>query len=234
MAKTAQPPAWFPSALVWLFPWVVGNLGWMLLALAPAIVVTNYVEAWIERRVELPKLLNEILARMRPYFMPAKLRQAPPADHRLTLFRAGRGQKRLDILARSGEATPGSRRRWRIHPDNKAQCEGVAGVGWYIDSVMTVPSPQESELPDISTAGVASDDDIADYAQRTFVTADQVREDRWSARSFATITIRVDGRRWGVLVLDSVAPKGADLKRIKEMVFAADVLADIIKAWGER
>lgn len=102
-------------------------------------------------------------------------------------------------------------------------------MSWWTDSLVIVPADGEASLPDISGAPV--DNDVEEYATRTFVKPDRVRAAKWKARSFAAMAVRIDGRRWGVLVLDSRDPAGAKKDVLEKVTFTPDVVADIVKAW---
>jgi hypothetical protein len=239
VAKAVTAPTWFPEGWKPLFPWVVKNQFWLLTCPLVAVVALQFVEKRIEHRLhrrarekQLKRLMEELLQRLRERFIPPRLRRDPPPFHRLTLFRANKERERLEIVARSAEATRGSTTCWQIDPDDQSKCKGVAGVAWYFDTIIVVPDPGEPELPNVS--GPCTEAEIEDYARRCFVPAASIREHRWAARSFAAMSIRVDGRRWGALVLDSVSPRGAQQRIIAQMAFAADMLGDIIRAWGDR
>ena len=237
IAKSSSPPTWFPDQWKPLFPWVVSNQFWLLPGPPLVVVILKYVEHLVGKRqakksreYQLQRLLEELLERLRERFIPTRLRREPPPHHRLTLFRANRKQMQLEMVARSAEATRGSTTCWRIHPDEQSQCEGVAGVAWYLDTMLVLPGAGEPDLPDVT--GNCDETTIENYARRTFVSAELIREHRWTARSFAAMTIRVDGKKWGVLVLDSVSTRGAQQRIIVRMAFAADMLGDIIKRWS--
>jgi len=227
-----RAPHWVPTNLV---EWVANNAFYLVPSLLVSVAVLQLLEYRVHRfqaRRRLRVLLESVLERFRDRLLPTTLRADPPPHHRLTVFKANRRQSKLRIVARSAEPTRGSKTYWRIDPDDQSKCEGVAGAGWYLDSVITRPGSNESELPDVS--GHCTAEEVLDYAKRTWCTPEQVRKHRWGARSFAALTIRVKGRRWGVLVLDSVSPQGAST-RIRTMYqFAADILGDIIEQWSTK
>ncbi len=230
--RLAGYPEWFPA---WLQPWIVSHQFWLVALPAAAVVPLEALERWLIRRrrsARLKALLAELLERIRPEFLVQDLREAPAPHHRLTLYKANKRQTKLTIVARSGEATSGSATWWAIHRDEQNRCQGVAGMGWYLSALLVVPDRRAAALPDV--AGTPSERELADYAKRTYVTEQDVSKHRWRARSFAAMTIRDGGRRWGVLVFDSVDPDAGRGDFPKKMLsFTPQILTAIIKAWNE-
>ena len=245
IAKVSVVPSWWPPNRADFFPWVAGNQFWLLTGPPVVVVFVQWLEKGFddraarvrsaclehERTERLRVLLGALLARMRPEFFPKHLRDESEVHHRLTVFRASADGTRLEIVARSSSATSGSRTTWTIHNDVLDRCEGVAGVAWHLNMLIQVPGKGEAPLPDVSTS--PSDDDVREYARRTWVSDAQVRTIRWKARSYAAIVLRSSGRKWGVLVLDSTDPHGTIGTIIKGRLFTADMLGDIIQAWSE-
>ncbi len=232
IAKSGTAPTWMPEPFCSIFPWTVANQWWLLPGPPVVAVACQWALSRLalrDREAQLQALLSDVLTTLRSRFIPATVREDPEVDHRLTLYCADRKQAKLRIFARSGEATRNSGTCWQIDPNDRNRCQGVAGVGWYLNSTMFVPERGEEPLPDISRESTSRDEES--YAARTFVTCEDVRRNRWKARSFATLTVRVDGRRWGVLVLDSVDPEGANRRIVRKVEFAVDMIADIIRAW---
>lgn len=242
IARMTAPPSGF-SVEQWepVRAWAVKNQVWFLVGLPIVMLTLNTVPAWVaaaqQKRIrdeQLRGLLARALARLRREFIPERLRNDPETDHRLTVFRADHAQTKLEIVARSSEATSGSETVWTIHPDVLGRCQGVAGIAWFQNHTVIVPAEGAPDLPDVSQPAKPSKKDVTDYAEGTFVTPEQVREHRWRARSYAAISIRrSDGRKWGVLVLDSVDSRGATEENILKVRFTADMLGDIISAWGD-
>ncbi len=199
LTKVSSPPSWIPKGR---FDWIVANQFWLLVALPMLGLLLDYTrkhlddahhdrvrsrlkekctrevaEANSRKEEDLRALLQNLLRCLRDQFIPAEMRDDPPLNHRLTLFRADAEQGRLLICARSVEATSGSGTSWGIHQDDRGACEGVAGVGWFENAAFTV-----TDLPDLSTS--PGDAEMQYYAERTFVTPDQVREQKWKARSY--------------------------------------------------
>jgi len=208
-AKVSTPPSWWPLNWVNFFPWVVANQFWLLTGPPIAVVVIQWIEKWFDNRVarvrsarlerertaRLRVLLGALLARMRPEFFPKHLRDESEVHHRLTVFRASADGMRLEIVARSSAATSGSKTTWTIHNDVLDRCEGVAGVAWHLNMLIQVPGKGEAPLPDVSAS--PSDEDVREYARRTWVSDAQVRTIRWKARSYAAIVLRSSGLKWG-------------------------------------
>ncbi|MCH7870556.1 MAG: hypothetical protein IID33_02540 [Planctomycetes bacterium] len=236
LVQFSRMPEWWPKEWSGFLPWVKLNQFWLL----PVPPLAAFFLLWakqkietratrLEREVRLKALLCLLLRRLRSPFVAKTFRDDPETDHRLTIFLADADESKLQIVARSSEATAGSRTSWSIDPDVPSKCEGIAGLAWYHNAQILVPGKNEPELPDVSRA--CSDAEIDDYARRTFVTPEQVRERKWPARSFAALVLRSGGKRLGVLVLDSVSPSGANLTIIRRNEFTADMLVDIISGW---
>ncbi len=118
----------------------------------------------------------------------------PRHHHRVTLFR--HNGRYLVQYCRSDHTTQKSKTKW-FAPDDADRAEGIAGHVWSADSILTV-----TDLPDISCA-VAPLTHVADYARRTYVSSEWAQRHRPKARSYVGIPVRVGGRLWGVVVLDS-------------------------------
>ncbi len=122
--------------------------------------------------------------------------------HRATLFacegpdsRSGVG-KHLAIFARSGVHLD-SPRTWPLDDNHPEGCRGVAGKIWY------------HNITDIKTAECAwpSDDNLlekARYAESLEITVAEAEKLNVKSRAFAGAPIVVGGRKWGVLLLDSL------------------------------
>lgn len=226
-AKLSTLPTWWPANWSGFHGWVAGNQFWLLVVLP---LLGGGVEAFernLARRegsAQLYELLRKVLQRLVYGLVPDAAVGDSPIDHRLTLFRADMARGRLIIVARSSHVTGESVTSWRIDRNSLERCEGVAGVTWFRDCLLTV-----QDLPDVSNE--CADGEVEDYARRTFVRRSDVIEKRWRARSYAATTIRVAGEPWGVLVLDSIDPRGASDRIWARESFAVEMLGDIIQGW---
>ena len=245
LVKVTKIPTWWPETWNGFFPWM--NENQVLVISIPFILLflLQRFNGWVDRReaerkeefrlkdrnAKLKELLSRLLERVRLEFIPQSLHEAPKPHHRLTVFKANEEQTCLEIFARSSEATRTSSTSWEIHPDIESKCEGVAGMAWFRDHWVIVPGPESPELPAVGNG--ANDERIADYARRTWVSEEVVRKKCWQARSFAAITIRVNGRRWGVLVLDSADPRGADDQLVRRKGPTVEMFGQLIEAWIE-
>lgn len=234
IVKVGKVPDWWSPESKVALAWIVANQWWLLPGVPLLAFFLAWTTSWMERseavarrEAAFRRVLGRMLETLRPEFILSRLSGDPETFHRLTIFKANRKQTELRIVARSTEATSGSATRWRIHPDREGECEGVAGVAWFRNCMLTI-----ANLPDV-TKCEADDANIRQYAERTYVSQQNVREQRWCARSYAALGLRTaDGRRWGVLVLDSMDPEGANDRIVKGMGFTPELLSHIIE-WGE-
>lgn len=116
-------------------------------------------------------------------------------------FRSGRTKKSpfggfLVPFVRSGFMTERPSVVFRT-PDN-ADFEGVAGYAFTSNTCIACEN-----LPDVSTNVNPSAADYKKYAGATFVGVEWLKNERSSARSLYGIPVRVDGRPWGAIVVDS-------------------------------
>lgn len=81
-------------------------------------------------------------------------------------------------------------------PEDGPKCEGVAGRAWSSPKQIYV-----DDLPDVRFA--ENRGDLEKYAKATYVSVERVKEARPAARSFLAFPVECNGRRWGVIVLDS-------------------------------
>jgi hypothetical protein len=125
--------------------------------------------------------------------------------HRVTLFKAYkpflRKARSLKIFARSGTAYSGSKSSFKID-DTKAETnEGIAGQAWFINAQLTVtdlPEWPEQQTPI-----------RFEYAQKGFLPMDKAAQLELKSRSItATVVRNREGKKWGVLVVDSPDPQG--------------------------
>lgn len=183
------------KAASWMFPhtlWVV-PIGALLGAGCP------YLDRWARRQPLRRAHMERWLDRMRRFVFNEEVLGQPEQHHRLTVFRP-KGKK-LVIYARSSFSTRRSTRRFRFDPHEEERCEGFAGRACNQQVVLG-----EENLPDLH--GIATPNDFADYARRSFVTVEWLNLNKPHARCYAAYPIRLHGEPWGVLVADSRDPYG--------------------------
>lgn len=109
---------------------------------------------------------------------------------------------------RSGEATR-HRGSCFLAPDDGDRAEGVAGQTWAQKNIVFVPPPNDPPLPDLTHT--SSDADMQEYARRSFVDPEWVRQwlrdhKRGLATRYVGIPVELKSRVWGVIVLDLRSP----------------------------
>jgi hypothetical protein len=108
-------------------------------------------------------------------------------------------------VERSGETTK-NRGSCFLAPDDADLAEGIAGQTWSQKSgIVFVPPPNDPPLPDLNEG--SSDADIREYAKRSFVSEQWVRQwlaehKRGLATRFVGIPVEIKSQTWGVIVLD--------------------------------
>jgi hypothetical protein len=194
----------------WLVGWVKANFWWQFTALlivlagvTPIVWVLNYVIGLNRRSATLKGVLDAFHREM-------SRNETRPYSLRITLFKECR-KKWLNIWARSGHVTLGSRTRFRIDPNSKNRNEGIAGRCWYENVTITC-----RDLPDVSTQG-ASEESIEAYAAATFYDKEKIRSRKPKSRSLAGIPVSVNGKPWGVLVFDGESPTSVDDRLVVHM-----------------
>jgi hypothetical protein len=121
---------------------------------------------------------------------------APPGtlcQHRVTLYvcqgsASGPG-KHLKCYARAGVPQPTT--TWAVDNQNKQNCEGIAGLVWFNNAIMTVPVS-----PDWNT-------NLNAYASAVHLTLAKAAVLTEKSRAVTGAVVRVAGMKWGVLLLDS-------------------------------
>jgi hypothetical protein len=137
-------------------------------------------------------------------------------EHRVTLFQFTRWHfcarkwpwsGWLFPVERSGHTTQKTNIVF-LAPDEADKVEGVAGMTWSRRQVVHV-----KDLPDLSVD--FSDQAIGEYAKRSWMPENVVRQRKPRARSLVGIPVEVKSEIWGVIVVDSRKPeiKQADVKK---------------------
>lgn len=161
-------------------------------------------------------------------------------DHRVTLFRCAKWHQRIGInhllfkfgpllvpVARSGHQAQKSTSFFRVSEKGKGT-QGVAGETWSRQRVWCVMNlPQPNSVSDDST--------ITDYAEKTTVdkkwVIDRLRSGAGLPMSICGIPVRVGGKPWGVLVIDSVAsdPDGISEDNENSYNLFSQILSPLLK-----
>ncbi len=107
-------------------------------------------------------------------------------------------------VARSGHTTKKVKSTF-LAPDDADSCEGVVGRAWACDGLIHIDG-----LPEINSS--SSENEVKAYAKKIWVSEDwvklKVKQTKPLARSFIGFPIKVNGERWGVVIVDSVRPDG--------------------------
>lgn len=126
-------------------------------------------------------------------------------------------------FVRSGFMTQRSSVAFKAQEDGSY--EGVAGFAYCTNVVVT-----KENLPDVGPQTSPSDEDFRKYAEETFVDPRWLRKERSTSRSLYGIPVRVEGKPWGAIVVDSRQPsihKSKDV--VKSYSLVAAVLGELIK-----
>ena len=153
-----------------------------------------------EREQLARRLMKAVLDAMRREYF-ARVEDENLHQHRVTLLifkdadASLRLEKRLEIYARSG-VFESSTCVLRVSENELGQCEGVAGRVWFRGA------PQTVELPEW-----ASDDASQHaYADDGYLGIDRAAGLNVKSRALSGVPVRAFGRKWGVLILDSLVP----------------------------
>jgi hypothetical protein len=180
--------------------WWVPVLLYVAHALAQRLAKITPSSAW--------KTIHSVLDKLRAQAFP-KNASGPPAAHlnRVTLFQYKPFRMRfckypwtgwLVPVERSGHVTKYTDTVFRA-PDS-GHVEGIAGEIWRSGQPVA-----KLNLPDVTEQ--SSDDDVARYAENTFVTPEwvreRIREKKLLPNHIWGVTVEVKGALWGVLVFDS-------------------------------
>lgn len=199
-----------------------------LLILVP---VLDSLRRWLERKTLWP-LVKEILEEFRKQIYPNG--RHPAHMHRVTLFRHCKWVLRrrfldhlprtgwLKIIERSGHTTRNSRTVF-FAPDDPDRAEGVAGIAWAWNTVVF-----KEHLPDLRNETV-TEDRLVEYANNSNTPLEVVRQLNPVSRSLCGIPIEVNGRVWGVLVVDSRQPQLPQALIEQHYVLAAKFLSRILE-----
>ena len=203
---------------------------WFILPALGTLGIAKMMKAWIG-----PPWVWETIHRLLDSFQKhifEKQSHEPQYFHRVTLFkykgfvfiwRKWPSSGWLVPVERSGHITQRSTSKFKV-PDN-GSVEGIAGQVWVRNSVLTI------SLPDISSDSTA--EEIASYAQRGFVSIEWVqsrlREKKTLPRSICGVPVEVNGKPWGVIVVDSRREKLPEKEIEKAHRLIAKVLGRLLE-----
>lgn len=224
VANNFRPPLAPSSASVWqlMLARVQETSFWWLAVLFLVGSLARLIRSAM-RRPGLQALTRELLDAFQRHVFDEVV--DPPHHHRVTLFKHVRwnrgmfwlGNGWLKAVQRSGHVARRTKYRWRASDDGK-HLEGVAGRTWARDGVVIV-----QDLPDPLEEGLSphrKEEAIASYAKKTWAdrnwVTDRVGEDQPFARSLCGIPVKVEGRLWGVLMLDSRSAAAKDADEIRK------------------
>lgn len=159
---------------------------------------------WKVVQVLIDHLRDEIFAK------DEGMRNDPEHHHRVTMFKYTRFRYGIFWnpwggwmipVSRSKSGTKSNIRCFHVSLDKPDNSEGVAGRCFaYWQSI------SQSALPNLNVDR-ATPQDVQIYAKRTFISERKLNFDRPSARSLLGIPLEANGKRWGVIVLDSHCPE---------------------------
>ena len=191
---------------------------WWLLGLS---VIGTGVAGWLRKWLGPPttwKAIHICLKQLQQYLFSE---DSVDHDHRITIFRHVRygwycnksfylwnpftwcWTDCLIPVERSSHTTRTTSVRFYAPLNKPEQAEGVAGQAWVGSRVIEIKN-----LPDLDHE--PNEIEVGEYASHTFVSPEWVRNERKKkalARSFLALPIEVNGREWGVLIIDSRVPK---------------------------
>jgi hypothetical protein len=98
-------------------------------------------------------------------------------------------------VIRSGHTTQKSN-SYFMAPDQADKVEGVVGQTWSRNVPVYVP-----RLPDLSIQ--PTEEKIIKYAKSTWVSPESVNKRKFPQRSYYGIPVEVNGKLWGVIIIDS-------------------------------
>lgn len=211
--------------------WNLGNSWWLVPSCVLIAGALFQLNKWIGNPKSWDCIHSFLNAAQKSVFDPQKPQYKKTPHHRVTLFKARCYRAWWDIwgivrhildqepewlvaIARSNETDQGKITWFRI--DGGSGCTGVCGQAWYSGSHSVF------DLPEVRPQ--SPDADIDQYANRTQVSVEKIRKmlrrDRKTlARAILALRLRTNGRRWGVLVFDSLDPAQIDDTEVQRFVY---------------
>ncbi|WP_150132161.1 hypothetical protein [Dokdonella koreensis] len=178
--------------------------------LIPLLLLAVPFFEWWRRKLESRatwKVVESALVELRDRIFPRST--DPTHYHRVTLFKRRRycwvwrswpGSGWMIPVARSCHTNRNSAAIF-LAPDDGDRAEGIAGVAWTMEEMLF-----QENLPLLSVSSERAV--IEDYAARTFLPvkriASRIKDEKPPlARSICGIPVRVKGKNWGAIVVDS-------------------------------
>ena len=184
-------------------PWIIAGLaGSVVLVLVK--VVAARLDAVLKRSAadQMRRVVSAALQYMHDQYFEKEV-DDERYMHRITLFvcracrpdHAGRTRE-LAVYARAGRYQD-SATCWAVDDDEPDRCPGVAGKVWATNSYKDTSA---------ATAWPAADDPTAKaaYADSLGVTLAEAERLRVKSLAFAGVPVMVHGKKWGVLLIDSL------------------------------
>ncbi|MCI0704733.1 MAG: hypothetical protein L0241_27060 [Planctomycetia bacterium] len=174
-------------------------------ACGAVLLIAKFTQKRLEKqeRIDRERMARQMIKTLLRGMIDDYFAQVPDENryqHRATLFICqdadpARGlPKRLEIHVRVGvfEDSPCV---LRVDENERSKCEGVAGQIWFLDA------PHTEELPEWP----ANDDMTAKaaYAGKGFLSIERAAALHVKSRVLSGVMVRVFGRKWGVLIVDS-------------------------------
>ena len=154
--------------------------------------------------------------------------------HRVTLYRLQSGsirmikpfwQKWLIPVARSGIITKRTKSIFRLH-DNPRRIEGVVVQAFLKKKGQWLTV---EDVPELMEAMTEAEKSI--YRDKTNISFDKAIKMKYTARSYAAVRMEINGKPWGVLVLDSVYCKMPSDSKLKPLFcLLASTICPILEA----
>jgi hypothetical protein len=136
-------------------------------------------------------------------------RLSPYGDHLVPFLRSGFLTQKSSVVFQA--------------PDD-GDFEGIAGFAFSSNV-----SIKREHLPDVSPSSSPSEEDFRRYAEDTFVKVEWLKKERSTARSLYGIPVRVEGKPWGAIVVDSRQESIANSEQVvKSYLLVASVLGQLI------
>ena len=196
-----------PSSRPWIRPAVESmqqHAWWIVVACSLLIGVAGIVRKWAGS-AWIWNTTSRLLEDFRQRVFAGE--EGPLHEHRVTLFQYMKlcwlrpyGIGWLIPIARTGVVTQWVYTAFRVRDDREG-AEGIAGFTFVRQRTVVVDN-----LPAL-TAG-SPQGRYEEYSRRTGVSVKWLRKRTYHPRSLAGIEVRVKGKPWGVVVLDSMNPSG--------------------------
>lgn len=211
--------------------WSLQNSWWFVPGCVLLAGVLLQINKWIGNPKSWDCIHSFLDAAQKSVFDPQKPQYKISPHHRVTLFKARCYRAWWDIVgvikhvldkepewlvavARSNETDQGKITWFKIDGGNG--CTGVCGQAWYSGSHSVFG------LPEVGSKSPPAE--IESYARQTQVSVNKVRkmlgrERKILARAILALRLRTNGRRWGVLVFDSLDPAQIDDTEVTRFVY---------------